>query len=331
MIWAEPYWLILLVFVPFPWLMSRRARPVTWPTLTGFAGASSFKTRIKGAIPILLRCLIIAGLAVALARPRTVGGQTRIAGRGVAIVVAIDQSSSMKAVDFPTSGGPVSRLDAAKSTLTEFIGRRQDDLLGLVVFANYPDLACPPTLDHAFLLDMVQSIRSARATDDGTNLGDAIIWGVRALREASPSKKVLILLTDGRNSPAVPSPTNPEFAASLASKLGMTVHTIAVGKPGGTVSTVEPVTKLEIRGEVDGPDLDALRKIAELGGGRAFSAADSVALQSIFDTINELEKIPVRSEIRTRYEERFMIFAAPALLLLILDRILSAGRLRRLP
>ena len=331
MIWGEPFWLIFLVFMPAPWLLSRRTRPIAWPTLEGFAGSSRLKTRIKGATPFLIRGLVIAGLALSLARPRTVGGQTRIAGKGVAIILAIDQSSSMKAKDFPTAGNPVSRLEAAKSTLTQFIARRSDDLLGLVVFANYPDLACPLTLDHAILLDVVKSIRPARPGDDGTNLGDALIWGLKALREASPSKKVLILLTDGRNSPAVPSPADPEFAARLAANLGIRVHTIAVGRPGGSALAVEPITKLEIQGEVDGPDLEALERIAASGGGEAFSATDSNALEVVFDTIDQLEKSPVRSEIRTRYNEHFGLFAGSALLLLVLDRILAAGWLRRLP
>ena len=102
-------------------------------------------------------------LAVALARPQTVGGMTRIAGQGVAIVVALDNSSSMNAVDFPTDRGTrlISRLEAAKTTFIRFVEGRSDDLIGLVVFANYPELACPPILDHAFLLETIAAVRSA--------------------------------------------------------------------------------------------------------------------------------------------------------------------------
>ena len=139
---------------------------------------------VVSSVPYVVRGLAIAALAVAVARPQTVGGTTRIAGQGVAIVVAVDQSSSMSAADFPDGPGrpPVSRLEAARATLARFIAGRPDDLIGLVVFANYPDLACPPTLDHKFLLDSVNSVRPARPGDDGTNLGDALIWGVNALK-----------------------------------------------------------------------------------------------------------------------------------------------------
>ena len=115
----------------------------------------SHRLGLAAALPAVLRGLAIGGLAVALARPQTVGGMTRIAGQGVAIVVALDQSSSMNAVDFPTDRGTrlISRLEAAKTTFTRFVEGRPDDLIGLVVFANYPDLACPPILDHAFLIE----------------------------------------------------------------------------------------------------------------------------------------------------------------------------------
>ena len=109
---------------------------------------------------------------MALARPQTVGGVTRIAGQGVAIVVALDQSSSMNAVDFPTDRGTrlISRLDAAKTTFIRFVEGRPDDLIGLVVFANYPELACPPTLDHAFLLEpSTRCARRGRATTARTS------------------------------------------------------------------------------------------------------------------------------------------------------------------
>jgi Ca-activated chloride channel family protein len=186
-------------------------------------------------LPALLCGLAICALAVALARPQTIGGRTRIAGQGVAIVVALDQSSSMNARDFPTDRGTkqISRLEAARSTFTQFVKGRSDDLIGLVVFANYPELACPPILDHLFLIETVSNVRVARPGDDGTNMGDAIAVGLDALLVAPPKKKVLVLLTDGHNQPAGPQPLDPVEAAVLARDFGVTLHTIAVGRVGG--------------------------------------------------------------------------------------------------
>jgi Ca-activated chloride channel family protein len=331
--WAEPGWLILLAAVPMPWLLARSRPRVAWPSLDGFGGAGRRWAVIRAALPSVLRGLAIACLAVALARPQTVGGRTRIAGQGVAIVVALDQSSSMNAADFPAGpdAPPIIRLDAARRTLARFVEGRPDDLIGLVVFANLPDPACPLTLDHGFLLDTVRSVRLARPGDDGTNLGDAMVWALKMLEDAPSPKKVLILLTDGRNSPAVPRPTDPLLAAAIARGLGVTVHTIAVGAGGGLVRAVEPVTGLGVPAEVEGPDLELLDRLAKEGGGRGFVAASAGELERVFATIDALEKSPVRGEVLTRYREHYGPWAAAALGLVVVDRLLASGRLRRLP
>jgi Ca-activated chloride channel homolog len=330
---AEPGWLILLALVPLPWLLARSRPRVAWPSLDGFGTTGRRLASWKAGLPFVLRGLAIACVVVALARPRTVGGRTRIAGQGVAIVVALDQSSSMNTRDFPAEkdAPAISRLDAAKRTLARFVAGRPDDLVGLVVFANFQDVACPLTLGHAFLLDTIQSIGPAKPGDDGTNLGDAMVVGLEALKDAAPRKKVLILVTDGRNSPAVPHPTDPELAAEIAHGLGITVHTIAVGKAGSLVRMVESITKLAVSTEVEGPDLELLERLSKLGGGRAFVATDADALGRVFATIDALEKSPVRGEIRTRYREEYGPWVAVAIGLLVVDRLLAAGRLRRLP
>ena len=318
MLLAEPGWLVLLVLVPLPWLLQRRRRRIAWPSLDGFAPVRRGRTAFKAAAPALLKGLAIGCLVVAAARPRAVGGHSRVAGQGVAIIVALDQSSSMSTADFPAgSAATRTRLDAAKLTLGRFIAGRADDLVGLVVFANLPDLACPPTLDHAFLLDSVRAVRPARPGDDGTNLGDALVWSLNALKDAPTIKKALVLITDGRNSPAVPHPADPVEAARIARALGVTVHTIAVGRAGTT--------------EVEGPDLDLLERIARAGGGTPFAAKDADALSRVFASIDSLEKSPVRGVVRTYYREEYAPWAAAALGLLVLDRVLAAGPLRRLP
>ena len=343
---AEPGWLVLLLLVVLPWWYQRVRPRIAWPSIDGFGGKGRAGLQRLGFVPVLLRGLAIAALAVALARPQSVGGRTRIAGRGVAIVVALDQSSSMNTADFPAeppstnaiqkavlSPAPIARLEAAKATFVRFVEGRPDDLIGLVVFANQPDLACPPTLDHRFLVDQARAVRSARPDEDGTNIGDAIVWALESLRGASPKKKVLILLTDGRNSPARTAgaaPMEPEEAAELARDLGVTLHTIAVGKAGGIVRTPEAVTKLDrVAAEVAGPDLALLQRLAQIGRGRSFAATDTAALGRIFQTLDALEKSPVRGEVRTRYREEYAPWVAVALAALVLDRLLSAGRLRR--
>ncbi len=256
---AEPGWLWLLALLPLPWLLERLRPRISWPNLGAFPARHRIRWFWLPALPAILRGLAIGCLAVALARPQTVGGTTRIAGQGVAIVIALDNSSSMNAIDFPTDMGTrfISRLIAAKTTFMQFVAGRSGDLIGLVVFANYPDLACPPTLDHAFLLETMVALRSARPGDDGTNIGDAIAWSLEALLAAPPKKKVLVLLTDGNNDPAVPHPIDPEKAAELVRDLGVIMHTIAIGRAGGITQGIDPGVKLPAMPDVARPNLRA--------------------------------------------------------------------------
>src|SRR5262245_50299624 len=284
---AQPGWLLLFVLLPLPWLLERARPRIAWPSLEGFSHDKRIGWVWLRRLPALLCGWAIAALAVALARPQAVGGVTRIAGKGVAIVVALDQSSSMNTFDFPTERGTkqISRLDAAKSTFTHFVEGRSDDLIGLVVFANYPELACPPILDHTFLIQSVASVRVARFENDGTNMGDAIAVGLDAVLVAPPKKKVLVLLTDGHNEPAGPHPLDPVEAAVLASKLGVTLHTIAVGRVGGPLRGIDPQQERPANEEAEGPNMPLLEKLAQLTGGRSFIATDTDALGDVFRTI----------------------------------------------
>lgn len=330
---ANPGWLYLMILMPLPWIFARLRSRIAWPSLGTFPPRRRIGWVWLSAVPAILRGLALGSLAVALARPQTVGGVTRIAGKGVAIVVALDQSPSMNTVDFPTDRGTrlISRLDAAKATFARFVQGRPDDLIGLVVFANYQDLACPPTPDHTLLVDLVSTLGPAGPVDNGTNIGDAMAVGLDALLIAPPKKKVLVLLTDGNNEPAVPEPLDPEEAAILARKLGVTVHTIAIGHRGGVVHGVDSDTQQPVMAEIAGPNLPLLARLAELSGGRSFVAADADTLSKVWGAINDLEKSPIRGQILTRYDEHYASWAGAALALLVLDRLLSLGRLRRLP
>ncbi len=331
---ANPGWFWLLALVPLPWILDRRRPRIGWPSFESFGARGRFGWTWFRWLPSLLRGLAIAALAVALARPRTVGGETRITSQGVSIVVALDQSASMKTVDFPVEHGSrtVSRLEAARMTLARFVAGRPDDLIGLVTFANLPDLVCPPTPDHASLLAVVAAIRPARADNNGTNIGDAIVEGLASLLESTPSRKVLVLLTDGNNQPALPRFMPPEAAATLARDLGVTLHTIAIGRPGGIVRGVDPNSRQPSMAEVSGPNLTLLEAMAKTTAGGTFHIADDGdRLAGVFRQIDQLEKSEIRGQILTRYDEHYAPWAALALAFLALDRLLAQGRLSRLP
>ncbi len=330
---AEPAWLIVLVFVPLPWIWEWSRPRLAWPTLAGFRRAPRGWAGWPRGLPPLLRSIAVGCVAVALARPQTVAGQTRIAARGVAIVVALDQSSSMNTRDFPSERGPIARLEAARRTFEWFVRQRPDDLIGLVAFANYPNRECPPTLDHERLIASATRLKTARPGDDGTNIGDAVAWALGDLAPASPARKVLVLLTDGRNEPAVGArpPLDPEEAARLARELGVTLHTIAIGRADDLSGRIEPTIDPASPERRPGPNFALLERMAEIGGGRAFSAADARSLADVFAEIDRLEKSRVTGTIKTRYQEHFAPWVALAIGALVLDRALASGRLRRLP
>ena len=160
---AEPGWLVLLVGEHhFPGSWSGRDQGSSWPTFDGFTRAGTFAAVMMSSVPHWLRGgAIVAVRRVALARPQSVGGRIRIAGQGVAIMAVLDHSASMTIEDADKDGTPVSRLEAAKKTFARFVEGRPDDLIGLVVFANYPDRVSPLTLGHSFLLDMSRGLRPA--------------------------------------------------------------------------------------------------------------------------------------------------------------------------
>jgi Ca-activated chloride channel family protein len=332
---AEPYWLLLLLLLPIPWI-AERARPrVRWPSFTLFpprkwkAGGSGWRRLVSPA----LRTAAIGCVVLAMSRPQTVAGRTRIASRGVAIVVAVDQSFTMTAEDIPdTEGQALPRLEAAKRTIDRFILGRPDDLIGLVTFASYPDLSCPPTLDHDALIALVAAVEPARAGENATNIGDAIAWSLEAALDTDTDQRVIILLTDGQNQPdaaATPDWIEPDEAAELVRRLGARLYTIGLGAPGGTVRIGVPGTNISYPETLpEGYDPEALVRWARLGGGDAFGAEDSETLDRIFDQINALETSPITGEILTRYREEFPPLIAAALVLISIDRLAAAFRPR---
>ena len=248
----------------------------------------------------------------------------------------------MKTADFPAPGGgpPISRLDAARVTLGWFLEARGEDLIGVVAFANLPETIAPPTLDRAFVWDAIQAVQPAGAGDDGTDLGGAIAWGLDLIRLAPTNRKVVILLTDGRHAPGSSEALAPTVAAEVARGLGITLHTVAIGRPADPVqpavtpaATVGPPSPTPAADPPpsDGPDLAMLQTLADRGNGRAFVATDSRSLEAIFGEIDALETSSIQGTIQTVYRERFAPWVGVALLLIAIDLFLRSGRLRRIP
>jgi len=271
-----------------------------------------------------IRGLGLLLLVASAARPQSGAAFENTSTLGVDIAVALDVSGSMSAQDFEPD-----RLTVAKRTVERFVAGRSPDRIGLVVFARLATTRCPLTLDHEMLREFLDEVTLATRDQDGTALGMGLATAVNRLRESDARSKIVVLVTDGVNNTGQIA---PRAAAEAARALGVRVYTIGVGSEGEALIPVD-MGALGTRLQRHRVELDEalLREIAESTGGRYFRATDSAGLQEIFDTIDELEKTVIESRIRVLYSELFRFTLVPGLALLLLERLLAATRLRRLP
>jgi len=232
---------------------------------------------------------IAAGLAIiAVARPQQGVRLSEIEARGVDIMLAIDISPSMQALDFQ----PRDRLFVAKQTAREFISERTHDRMGLVGFAATAFTQCPLTLDHDALLDLLDGL-DFHLAEDGTAIGMALATSVERLRDSKTPSKVIVLLTDGANNRGA---IDPLTGADLARAYGIKVYTVLVGRGGEVPVPIDDPTLgrriVMMQMDIDEP---TLREIAQRTGGRFFRATETAALKGIYAEINRLERAPIRS------------------------------------
>ncbi|EMI41957.1 VWA domain-containing protein [Rhodopirellula sp. SWK7] len=266
-------------------------------------------------LPDVLLLLALVGLIIALARPRDGRQRTVSSSEGIAIELVVDRSGSMQAMDFRIDGERVDRLRAIKNVVSEFVlggdklEGRFNDLVGLATFAGYADAITPPTLDHGFLVAMLNQTQIVnQRNEDGTAIGDAIALATEKLnaldaREKSKIKsKIIILLTDGESNAGSLEPLQ---AAELAETLGIKVYTIGVGTKGEAPFPVrDPFSGREVLRAMEvNIDEATLTAIAEKTGGKYFRATDTDSLEAIYREIDELEKTKVESKQFVEYRE----------------------------
>lgn len=323
---AAPLLLLLAVLVPVAFLIRhRRGGPAVLFGPARFLRDDcgtplprSFRARLLP-VPPALAALALLLLVVALARPfrRVPIPETT---EGIDIVLCIDTSSSMAANDLDPER---TRLDLAKAAAEDFIAGRPDDRIGLVSFARYPDLRCPPTLDHGALGRILTDVALVEneGPEDATGIGTAVARSVKMLDREEAKSRVIILLTDGEENVATaetPKEIAPLHAGQLSLRTGVRVYAIAAGLgrwDSGRRSRGGEWVPLDTR---------QVRRLAEATGGRFFTARDAGAVAAVYGEIDALEKVEF-AETRYRREERFVPFLAAALLLLLVSRFLSAG------
>jgi len=333
----EP-WLLLAALSAVPvFLLARRpAGSVLFSSLALVPRARrSLRARLAS-LPALLLALAAALLGAALAGPRIPDQTTRVQRKGIAVMLALDVSGSMRALDLSEGTRERTRLDAVKEVVSDFvlggsgIAGRPDDAIGLVSFARYADCRCPLTLDHRNLTLVAKDLVFAEREDDGTAIGEGLGLAVERLRESKAASKVAILLTDGESNAGEIAPL---AAAEVARAIGVKVYTIGAGRDGmAPVRVEDPYSgKTVLRQMPSSVDEETLTAIAERTGGRFFRATDAAALREVYREIDRLERTEIQETRYLQYHEMFEPLVAGALAALALGLLLQASWLRRAP
>ncbi len=225
-----------------------------------------------------------AGLTLAAMRPQWMEPYTETRIEGYDLMLAVDASHSMEALDFSANGKPISRMQVVKGVMRKFIEGRENDRVGLIIFGNQAYVLSPLTLDRDAVISLLNDL-SARIAGDGTAMGDAIGLGVKKLRERPKGSRVLVLIADGNSNAGLIPPLD---AARLAASAGIRIYAIGVGSNQKDVPIMEN-GKLITRNDLVF-DEAVLKRIAEQTRGAYFRATDTQALEHIYKRIDELEK-----------------------------------------
>lgn len=323
-----PHLLWLLLLLPFLALLRGRmgAAPALLFSSTSLISslAKGRKTRPVALLPVL-RLAVLALLILAAARPQQGNTTTEVQASGIDILLAVDVSGSMEAMDFTLNDQPVNRLEVVKKVVDEFIEERPNDRIGLVAFGGRPYLVCPLTLDHNWLRKRLESL-TVGMVEDGTAIGSAIGSGINRLRDQNSKSRIQILLTDGmNNSGRIP----PLVAAEAAETMGIKVYTIGAGTRGeAPIPVTDQFGRRQIRMARVDIDEKTLTAVAEKTGAQYFRATDTKSLARIYEEINRMETTTRTIKKFENYRELFPYLVLTALLLLALE---IGGRRRQLP
>ena len=301
---AEPLYLIFLLIVPGLIIWYRAIGKNREGTLLiSSKKFLSSSIRKKGStrynLTIGLYLVVITSIIFALARPRLVDNLKVTNVNIIDILLVLDISSSMLADDFPPN-----RLDAVKKAAVDFIKKRKDDRIGIIVFAGESFIQCPLTLDKEVLISLVNEITVASKEHDGTAIGMAITNGINRFRNSSVDSKVMILLSDGSNNAGE---IDPETASELANQFNVRIYTIGAG-------TNQSYTRIPGRGLIANQiDEQTLKRVASVTGGKYFRATDASGLQKIYEEISQLERTEIDVKEYTEYRELYSWILIPTI------------------
>lgn len=302
---ASPYFLLLIPIIIYLFLRKRSNLGITVP---GIEPLKAYKIKSKkyllGKYLILLSLIL---MCVALARPQMIYENKVVKKNGIDIAISLDLSQSMLQDDFSPN-----RLEKAKEVLGEFIDKRGNDRLSLIVFGGDAYTKVPLTFDHNVVKEMVSKLTVDDITSNNrTAIGMGIGVALNRLKNSEAKSKVIILLTDGENNSGEMSPS---AAADIAKELGIKIYTIGIGARELQVPTLfgyQTVKNNEL-------DENLLQNIAKTTGGEYFRAGDSKEFKEIFNKIDELEKTKIDGRSFYDKQEMFEEILKISLILLLI-------------
>ncbi len=325
------YFLLLILIIPYIiWYVLNHRK--TTPSLKISSAAAflkakaTWRTRLVH-LPFVLTIVGYVAMVCALARPQTFNSWSNTNVEGIDIMLCMDVSTSMLAEDLKPN-----RVKAARDVAIEFINGRENDNIGLTVFAGEAYTQCPMTMDHAALLNLMSGLDCDMVTngmlEDGTAIGMGVANAVSRLKESKAKSKVIILLTDGTNNRG---DISPGMAADIAKSFGIRVYTVAVGTNGTAPYPMVVGGRKEYVNVPVEIDTEILSQIAQKTDGRAYRATNTDKLHEIYKEIDKLEKTKMDVRKYSKRHEAYQPFALIAFLVLALAMLLKVTVLRRLP
>ncbi len=323
-LFADPVWLVLLIipvwiFISYFLKKGKSDPSVRFPSISMFKKIGTGMGSFKRILSLFLVVETLSLLIIAMARPQSERYSRTRTDQGIDIILALDISSSMEAMDFQ----PLTRIEAAKEVVNNFIKKRQSDRIGVVVFAAQSFTLCPLTLDYEMLTSFLDHVEDSRI-EDGTANGSAIATSVTRLKNSEAKSKIIILLTDGMNNRGN---IDPLTAAKVSRTLGVKIYTIGVGSEG-----LAPI-------KIDGNmvmaethiDEETLKEVSRITNGNYYRAKNKSELQGIYGEINKLETSKITYNEWIEYDEKYMGFLKAGFIFLLISFVLDRTFLRRLP
>lgn len=320
---TEFFFLLFIPIALFIWYFFKNKKntgEIVFSDLHSLEKTKTIKNKLIHLTYLFKICALIL-LIIALARPQSSTNWEESTTEGIDIILSMDISGSMLAEDLKPN-----RLEASKEVAMDFISKRANDRVGLVIFSGESFTQCPLTTDHNVLINLFKDVKSGMV-EDGTAIGMGLATAVNRLKESDAISKVIILLTDGVNNKGVVAPFT---AAEIAKKFGIRVYTIGVGTEGYAPYPFQTPFGIQYQDVEVQIDEETLQNIATVTDGKYFRATNNSKLKEIYKDIDKLEKSKIEvTEFHKRSEE-FNKFAIPALLLLVLGFILEKTYLKQL-